>query len=181
MRANHSSLSLSFLVKSFSLVGVIIISVTSCMGDGMSDEYKEYLAQQPMPELNELEISFIDSLENLGYKDVDILLPYAWGDSYVYDLSFKPPYKLTKNNLDSVRADVLNITKELFSKKVSNNILYDTHAIWVIPWIESDSIKTAVKYVKMKIGAKDFYKELGFKVVMNKDSTFSKIYFDGLE
>ena len=154
------------------------ISLQACMGDGMSDNYKAYLALHPEHQLSNEEMSFIDSLENKGYKKVEIHLPYAWGDDYVYSLSFTPPYKLTKNNLDSVRADVLNITKELFSKKVSNNILYDTHAIWVTPWIESDSIKKAVRYVELELGAKDFYRELGFKVVMNKDSTFSKVYLD---
>lgn len=181
MRTNHSSLSIPFLVKSFFLVGVIITSVVSCMGDGMSDEYKEYLAIHPSPEISNVEWAFIDSLDSVGFKHVFISLPYAWDNNHIYSLSFEPPYKLTKNNLDSVRADVLNITKELFSKKVSNNILYDTHAIWVTPWIESDSIKKAVRYVELELGAKDFYRELGFKVVMNKDSTFSKVYFDSLK
>lgn len=181
MRTNHSNLSIPFLVKSFFLVGIIIISVASCMGDGMSDEYKEYLAIHPRPELNVLEIAFIDSLEKEGYRDVEIHLPYAWGDSYTYSFIFTPPYKLTKENLDSVKTIVSKMSNELFAKKVSNNILYDTKSIWVTPYIESDEIKNPVKLIKLRNGAKDFYKELGFKVIMNKDSTFSKIYFDSLK
>ena len=181
MKINQSKISLSLIANLFFMVSFIFTLFSSCMGDGMSDEYKEYLAIHPSPEISNVEWAFIDSLDSVGFKHVFISLPYAWDNNHIYSLSFEPPYKLTKNNLDSVRADVLNITKELFSKKVSNNILYDTHAIWVTPWIESDSIKKTVRYVELELVAKDFYRELGFKVVMNKDSTFSKVYFDSLK
>lgn len=151
------------------------------MGDGMSDEYKEYLAIQPEPELNELEIAFIDSLEKEGYRDVEIQLPYAWDSHYRYSFSFKPPYKLTMQNIDSVKFEIGKISKELFSKKVSNNILYDTKTIWITPYVKSDEIKNPIDSVSYGFNAKKYFVKLGFKVVMNKDSTFSKVYFDSLK
>jgi hypothetical protein len=61
---------------------------------------------------------------------------------------------------------------------VPNNILYETKFITVSLRIESDSIKKAFDYVRLELNAKEFFKELGFKVVMNKDSTFSKVYLN---
>jgi hypothetical protein len=158
-------------------IGLILL-FSACMGDGMSDSYKAYLALHPEHELSDEEISFMDSLSSIGYKKVDILLPYAWDSQYYYYFIYSPPYKLTNKNIDSVKCEAYKLAKELFSKKVPNNILYETKFITVSPRIESDSIKKAFDYVRLELNAKEFFKDLGFKVVMNKDSTFSKVYLN---
>jgi hypothetical protein len=100
--------------------------------------------EDPIP--TQKEVSFCDSLKQIGYSNVSLNIPIkgvdAEGESF-YILKATPPFELTKNNKDSISQVNLELANTLYKDVIEDSIMVELGTIEVVFMIkESDSKKT---------------------------------------
>lgn len=115
----------------FLIIGLIF---SSCIGDGMTDDQREFLENLPSPDLTIKELNYKHSLEKKGYKKIEFEIPIIGegiSGGSAYSISLDAPFNLTKDNRDSVILVNEKIANELFNKVLSDSIKKDIEIIYV--------------------------------------------------
>jgi hypothetical protein len=139
----------------FLIIGLIF---SSCIGDGMTDDQREFLDSLPTPDLTRNELEYKSNLEKKGFQNIDFEIPIigegiAGGSSY--SLSMDAPFNLTIKNRDSIIKANENIAKDLCEKVLSDSMLNDLETIYVsfnVKFTEGKNVyKTLNREYNMKL------------------------------
>lgn len=146
----------------------IIILVSGCLDNGTTTQQRKYLENLQSTSLTNAEVSYLNSLERKGYKDINVHVPisgYKCQGCSSYILKMKAPFSLTKDNKDSIIALSNDIALDLYSSVIEDSIIIELGMIRIEFSVLKSEIESWHYILVREHKKKDLAKAANFKVM----------------
>ncbi|MBU3661378.1 MAG: hypothetical protein FGM14_16030 [Flavobacteriales bacterium] len=158
------------------LTALIAILLQSCIGDGMSDDQREFYSHTH--KISVKEKKFMYELEKLGYEKIKITSPsYEIDDknSAYYFFHLTCPFEQTLNNKDSIRNISDSLADILYSRIISDSVLDVCQVISINLNLRKSNMNANKRFLSYDYNKKKLEIRNGFKVIEVREGVFKRV------